>query len=247
MVAKKVGALLLSLALLSGTAQATLFDRGGGLVYDDVLNVTWLGDANYAKTSGYDADGQMDWTVAMIWADNLSYYDSVRKVNYTDWRLPSIAPINGFWFNLNPYDWWFSTYPGVFDIGFNISAPGTMYAGGTGSELAYMFYNNLGNKGYFGLDGIAPQPGWDSINTSFFTNLQRAPYWAGTEYPYPDYAFVFEMMDGYQLGIPKNANHYAWAVRDGDVIATSMPEPSMVSLIVLGLLGAFQLRRRQQH
>ena len=48
----------------SGAAQAALNDRGGGLLYDDVLNVTWLQDANYAKTSGYDADGRMNWTAA---------------------------------------------------------------------------------------------------------------------------------------------------------------------------------------
>ena len=40
--------------------------------------MTWLADANYAKTSGYDADGLMDWQSAMDWAANLSYYDSVR-------------------------------------------------------------------------------------------------------------------------------------------------------------------------
>ena len=30
-----------------------LFDRGGGLIYDDVLNITWLQDANYALTTGH--------------------------------------------------------------------------------------------------------------------------------------------------------------------------------------------------
>ena len=29
--------------------------------YDTALNITWLADANYAKTSGYDADGLMNW------------------------------------------------------------------------------------------------------------------------------------------------------------------------------------------
>jgi len=27
---------------LGGLAQATLIDRGNGLIYDDVLNITWL-------------------------------------------------------------------------------------------------------------------------------------------------------------------------------------------------------------
>ncbi|MDZ7752733.1 MAG: hypothetical protein U5S82_13950 [Gammaproteobacteria bacterium] len=37
-----------AMLMLSGAASATLFDRGRGLIYDDVLDITWLQDANYA-------------------------------------------------------------------------------------------------------------------------------------------------------------------------------------------------------
>ena len=40
--------LLISTSLHS---QAALYDRGNGLIYDDVLDITWLQDANYAKTT----------------------------------------------------------------------------------------------------------------------------------------------------------------------------------------------------
>ena len=40
----------LASAATTGTAQAALVDRGNGLLYDNVLNLTWLQDANYAKT-----------------------------------------------------------------------------------------------------------------------------------------------------------------------------------------------------
>lgn len=83
-------------ATLSGTAQAALYDRGGGLIYDSDLNVTWLKDANYAKTSGFDADGAMNWTTATTWAANLSYFDTVRNVTYTDWRLPTSNTCSGY-------------------------------------------------------------------------------------------------------------------------------------------------------
>lgn len=73
----------------SGAAQAALIDRGGGLIYDTDLNITWLADTNYARTSGYDADGLMTWSGANTWAENLNYYDSVRGVTFSDWRLPS--------------------------------------------------------------------------------------------------------------------------------------------------------------
>ena len=54
------------LAFSIGSAQAELFDRGGGLIYDDAQNITWLQDANYAKTSGYDSDGKMTFSEANI-------------------------------------------------------------------------------------------------------------------------------------------------------------------------------------
>jgi hypothetical protein len=53
------------------------------MVYDDGLNLTWLKDANYAKTSGYDADGLMNWNAATFWATRLNYG------GYSDWRLPT--------------------------------------------------------------------------------------------------------------------------------------------------------------
>jgi hypothetical protein len=62
---------------------ATLHDRGGGLIYDDYLNITWLQDANYAKTSGYSSTGLMTWSTAMTWAADLNYG------GYDDWRLPT--------------------------------------------------------------------------------------------------------------------------------------------------------------
>ncbi|HRX70191.1 MAG: DUF1566 domain-containing protein [Candidatus Competibacteraceae bacterium] len=68
---------------ISGVASAELVDRGGGLIYDTVLNITWLQDANYAQTSGYDTDGRMTWDEAMAWADQLVYG------GYDDWRLPT--------------------------------------------------------------------------------------------------------------------------------------------------------------
>ena len=120
--------------MVSGAAQAALHDRGGGLLYDDVLNVTWLQDANYAKTSGYDADGLMDWSAANVWATNLFYHDSVRGADWNDWRLARNGPVGSDWNYAFSYD-------GSTDSGYNITSPK--------SELAYMYYANLGLKGYY--------------------------------------------------------------------------------------------------
>ena len=76
-------------AALAGTAQAGLIDRGGGMIYDTTLDITWLADWNYARTSGFDADGVMNWTTANSWANNLVYG------GFSDWRLPSSLNANG--------------------------------------------------------------------------------------------------------------------------------------------------------
>ena len=74
---------VVSLLAASG-AQATLSYRlNNQAVYDDVAQLTWLRDANYAQTSGYDGDGKMNWSTAMTWADGLS----IGGVD--DWRLPN--------------------------------------------------------------------------------------------------------------------------------------------------------------
>ncbi len=82
---------LLAAGLFTVSAQAALYDRGNGLIYDDVLDITWMQDANYAQTTGYDADGLMTWADANAWADQLSYG------GFDDWRLASAgnAPASG--------------------------------------------------------------------------------------------------------------------------------------------------------
>jgi hypothetical protein len=116
----------------AGNSQASLVDRGNGLLYDDVLNLTWLQDANYAKTSGYSSTGKMDWISANNWAANLNYQ------GLTGWRLASNTPINGISFNINSG---YNDYNGVADNSYNITSPH--------SELAYMYYVNLNLKGHY--------------------------------------------------------------------------------------------------
>ncbi|MEE2635738.1 MAG: DUF1566 domain-containing protein, partial [Acidobacteriota bacterium] len=75
----------LSLGLIAD-ARAELINRGVSdgvtLIYDSTQNITWLGDANWAKTSGFDADGEMTWDEASAWAGDLTIG------GFSDWRLP---------------------------------------------------------------------------------------------------------------------------------------------------------------
>lgn len=70
-------------------ANAILIDNGDGTITDQDLGIMWLADANYAMTSGYDADGKMNWDDANTWADTLNY------AGHNDWRLPNAMNSDG--------------------------------------------------------------------------------------------------------------------------------------------------------
>lgn len=192
-------------------AGAALHERGGGMIYDDVLDITWLKDANYAQTSNHDADGRMTWTNAVAWADDLVYG------GYSDWRLPTTntGPTSNCSSNFNPGGGFPQQY-----FGFNC----------TGSEMGHMFYNNMGAT-----SGSSILSGSNAANLALFTNVQSGVYWSGTEYaPDTSNAWVFNApFGGSQGSVSKPNEFYAWAVRPGDV--GRAPEPGSLALLGLGL------------
>ena len=233
-------ALVTSGLLGSGTAQAVLVDRGLGMLYDTTLNITWLQDANYARTSVYDADGKMTFAQASSWAANLIYG------GFTDWRLPSVSPVNNLNWNYN------FSYNGSTDFAYNIRSPQ--------SELAFMYYVNLNLKGSNSITGQYPQPGYGIFgngreggqnNVGLVRNLQSASYWTDTAYgpSASGYQMEFDEFDGYQTARANNNLLYAWAVRDGDVLAPPVPEPQTYAMMLagLGLLGLWARRKKKSH
>ena len=264
----------------SGVAHAALWDRGGGLLYDDVLNVTWLQDANYARSElsnarvneivaavnaaspswlgghvmsasdfempGVSYTGYMTWWGAMAWADQLQYG------GLADWRLPVMV------------------FPGTGSFSFSNNGTATAGYGATGSgygtptptggwgpagdpdglwsELGWMYYHNLGNRGL-------PVAGGGLTSTSTpdgvtIANLRSDNwYWSGTEYAAdPSNAWDFGMGIGYQGPIAKASQSggidiytdLAWAVRPGDV-----PLPGAGLLLASALTGLAWVRRRR--
>ncbi len=105
---------VLTSLLIPCGANATLFDRGGGLIYDNVLDITWLQNANLAGTT-------FTWPNAVNWADTLVFG------GFEDWRLPYISKLAGAGpFTGSPVDCSLATELACRD-----------------NELGYMYYYNL--------------------------------------------------------------------------------------------------------
>lgn len=227
-----------------GTWETTLQGRdldGNALTfeayYDTALNITWLADANVAGTT-------MTWSTANTWAAGLDPYGS----GITGWRLPTVNPIDG-----TTADDATLAYNGTEDRGYNVSAPGTLYAGSTASEMAHLFYNTLGDKGYCNpatstVSSCVSQTGYGLSNTGPFSNVQSDFfYWSATEYAAStSLAWYFYFGVGTQGLIAKTNYYYAWAVHAGDVGASAVPVPAAAWLFGSGLLGLVGMSRKRR-
>lgn len=223
--------------LLAGSANAALLSRAGGQAYyDDVLNITWLANANLADTNafgvtGIDVDGTMTWAKANEW---IAAMNTAAYLGISNWRLPTVVNTGTPGCD--------SAFTGT-DCGWNVDLS-------TG-EMAHLFYSTLGNTGSYdtggNLTGCSPSFPFSSClsNTGPFSNLQPYVYWSGTTYaPEPGFAWYFRFDDGYQGITSKSYNlFYAWAVSPGDAL---VPVPAVGWLFGLALGVTGLLRRKAQ-
>ena len=73
--------LLIAGMLIGGMAQATLVDRGGGLIYDSEQNITWLQNPNLLTSN------RINFYQAISLARAFEYIDVTRDVIWSGWRL----------------------------------------------------------------------------------------------------------------------------------------------------------------
>ena len=238
---------ILALLLWGGLAQAALHDRGNGLIYDDVLDVTWLQDANLAATetfgvSGIQSDGGFgSCDVVRQWIDAMN---AANYKGFNDWRLPEMSPVNGSTWNYN------FSYDGSTDNGYNISAPNSAYPGTHANPLAHLFYQSLGNQGWYDVNGDRNAQGCPDDangclrNTGPFINLQPASYFPEDPVCFTiggvrltdQFNFRGGLFDGGAV-IRSRALPY----RLGDVAAAGVSSVPTLSPWLLGALGGLLL------
>jgi hypothetical protein len=150
-----------------GTWETTLQGRdldgntsnGFEAYYDTALNISWLADANYAQTSGFDSVGAMGWSAATAWVAGLNVS------GITGWRLPALVDTGSA-----GCDYGFKGS----DCGYNVDT--------STSEFAHLFHETLGNGSYYDTLGNPSLGEFGLVNTGPFSNNQTFDYWIGTPY-----------------------------------------------------------------
>lgn len=210
-------------ATLTRIGTATYESSSYSLIYDDAPGLVWL---DYSNDNGENTwQSQMDWAAGLNGSGVLSH-SILPGFSVTwggSWRLPETNPAT------DEYEY---GEDGTTSAGYNI----------TSSEMGNLYYNGLGNLGFFGTNGDY-QDDWGLMNTGLFVNLMDSGYWSATSYvPDSGDAWNFYMSDGYQDEGSKEYDYYALAVRSAQV--SSVPEPGTMMLMASGLAGLFFARRK---
>lgn len=162
---------------------------------------------------------RMDWYAAKAWAEQ-------DRFGLHGWRLPDTVYQGCNW----------SWYGGT-DCGYG---PDSSIA--TGSEMAHLFFETLGNKTAY-VNPLYLQPDFGLSNTGHFLNLMSDGYYSHTEYQNPMYHYYFDNSKGYQYVDVDRRFLFAKAVLDGDVGMT-VPEPQTIVLTIASLVALAFTRRR---
>jgi hypothetical protein len=209
-----------SSAALIGRLPSTLGGTDYQAYYDTDQDITWLTDANYAQTSGYDSDGHMTWDATQVWLGTLN---AANFLGEDSWRLPYTP-------NLDPTCTSSYQYTsGSVDYGKDC----------TGNEMGYLS-TTYGNP-------YSCQ--FTSDCTASLSNTQRYWYWS-SDNPFSSFSArslrfydMFFSLDSYTDFNHSKQNEFAViVVLDGDISA--VPVPAAVWLFGSALAGLGWIRRK---
>ena len=200
-------------------------------VYDDVLDITWLADANYAQSSGYDTanninilggDGKLTWQGANAFTQFLSDASMAGSM----WRLPTLDFTDSC-------------------MQFNGRVHQGFQCGNTlqdnHNELGYHFYQNFG-----ALENNSILSGNNLLNISMFSNINEFAYFVSHVH-HNAVGFFFT-----DTGLQSGAYTYGydgqlvWPVHDGDIGLAPVPLPAGIWLFGSALAGLLVARRKNK-
>ncbi len=223
---------LVSACLLSAiTTNAALSSvMGGKIVNDTDLNISWIADANLAATNTFGV-GSIGATGATDGYNVYNWINAMNAANYlgfNNWRLPSTTDIGGSGCSSA------ITFNGG-TCGYNVN-PNT-------SEMAHLFYTELGNNATFNTAGN-PQSG-GLANSGPFSNVQTGAYYHSSLVAGNASAeWRFSFRDGLQTDDLRGFNLYTMVVRDGQVSA--VPEPAQAWMFEAGFLVLLGIARKRK-
>ncbi len=193
------------------TSQAALQDQGNGLVFDDVLKVSWSKDANLFVTQLTENPGMVDEIIALtpsFEVPGLGVYNQTAN-DFRTQRDDGGAAGSMTWYGAQAWVKWLNSksYAGRTDWRLPQALPSTgdTYRYGDQfttftcnglsdfgysitspkSELSYHYYVNLDNKAGAQLNGDACEflaGGTGPLKVGPFINLNKGGLWTGSDY-----------------------------------------------------------------
>ena len=192
------------------SANATLITIGTADYNNNSYNLIYDNDSPFGSIVWFDYTQRY---IPNTWYDQMNWANGLNVPGVLTYHLNS--GVNIVW-----TDDWRLPDSGVITGG----------AGGynvTSSEMGHLYYTELNKVAGGPLGDAAP----------FNNILLDDPYWSITKLSEPNYAVAFVFRVDFQGGNPMNSHSHGIAVRPGELVVDTAPEPSTIILLGAGLAG----------